>query len=320
MQAGWGLVSDRLGRVRTMRLSLALAGLGACASALAPTLGALVVLRAVTGAAFAAVVPGSLIYVGDTVDVRERHGPVTELMRAMALGMALAAVVAGALADAVGWRVTLALPGMLALIAAAATRLPEPATAGRREGFATVVRSRWAVLVLAFAFVEGAVILGVLPLLPSVLQVSGTSALGSGLVTAAYGASLIVLARAVKTLSVRVRPPSLMAVGAGLGVVAYAVLAISAGPVAVLVASALLAGTWSFLHSSVQVWATEVVAHARGAMISLFATSLFLGSAAGTAIGSEFIVGSTAPYFAGSGVVLAALGTALVLARRRHTG
>lgn len=318
MQAGWGLVSDRLGRVRTMRLSLLLAGLGACASALAPSLALLVVLRALTGAGFAAVVPGSLIYVGDTVDARQRHGPVTQLMRAMALGMALATVVGGALGELVGWRAALALPGVLALLAAATTRLPEPAVAGRRGGFATVLRSRWAVLVLGFAFVEGALILGVLPLLPSVLQVGGTSVLGSGMVAAAYGGCLIVFARAVQALAPRVPPARLMGIGAALGVAAYAVLTVSVGPLAVLLASAFLAGTWSFLHSTMQVWATEVVAHARAAMISLFATSLFLGSAAGTAVGSEFLTGPVAAYFAGAGVLLAGLGTAVVLARRRH--
>jgi len=323
MQAGWGLVSDRLGRVATMRLSLVLAGLAACASAFAPSLLALVLLRALTGAGFAAVVPGALIYLGDTVDARERHAPLTDVMRAMALGMALATVAAAGIAEVASWRVTFALPGIAALVAAGVARgLPEPA--GRRSGrggLGVVIRHRWALAVVAFAFVEGAVILGALPLLPTVLQAGGTTVIASGAVVAGYGASIVVFTRLVKALTRKTSPTLLMGLGAAMGVVALGALVVSRGPWPVLLASVLLAGTWSFLHSTMQAWATEVAPSARAATISVFATMLFLGSAAGTAAGSALMgAGATAAYFAGSALVLAVLGVVVVRARRRHLG
>jgi MFS transporter, YNFM family, putative membrane transport protein len=323
MQAGWGLVSDRFGRVATMRLSLMLAGVAACASAFAPSLLALVLLRALTGAGFAAVVPGVLIYLGDTVDARERHAPLTDVMRAMALGMALATVAAAGIAEVASWRVALALPGITALgLAVVARGLSEPA--GRRAGrgrLGVVLRHRWALAVVAFAFVEGAVILGALPLLPTLLQSGGTTVIASGAVVAGYGASIVVFARLVKVLTRRTSAAALMGLGATFGVVALGVLVVSRGPWAVLLASVLLAGTWSFMHSTMQAWATDVAPSARAATISIFATMLFLGSAAGTAVGSSLMgAGATAAYFAGSALVLAMLGVVVVRARRRYPG
>ncbi len=351
MQFGWGIVSDRIGRVATMRLSLVIAGLAACASALAPTLGALVLLRALTGAGFAAVVPGSLIYLGDTLDVRHRQRPLTDIMRAMAVGMALATVAAAAIAEVVDWRATFAVPGVLALAAAAAAVLPEPlpgpapvrgasaaadphagpappSSPGRptpvRSGAGRVrevVRSRWGPLVCAFVFVEGIVILGALPLLPAVLQEGGTSVVASGLVVAGYGAAMALWTPAVKSLVGRVPAHVLMAVGAVLGVAGNLLLVLTTEPWSVLLASVLLAGTWSFLHSTMQTWATEVVPQARAAMISLFATALFLGSAIGTAAGSALLGADRVGLFFGlSAAGLAILGAVVVPARRSQGG
>src|SRR5215208_7842760 len=67
MQPVWGVLSDRLGRVRVIRLTLAGAAIASVASAVAPSLGALLVARAGAGALFAGVIPTALVYVGDTV-------------------------------------------------------------------------------------------------------------------------------------------------------------------------------------------------------------------------------------------------------------
>jgi MFS family permease len=61
VQPVWGMLSDRLGRVRTMRLTMAGVLVPGLLSALAPTLAVLVVVRAPTGGLFAAVIPASLV-------------------------------------------------------------------------------------------------------------------------------------------------------------------------------------------------------------------------------------------------------------------
>ena len=73
MQPVWGMVSDWLGLVRTMRLTLVLAAIMTTVAALTATPLALGVARGLAGACFAAAIPASLIYVGDTVPAWRRQ-------------------------------------------------------------------------------------------------------------------------------------------------------------------------------------------------------------------------------------------------------
>src|SRR5688572_23132142 len=76
----WGAVSDRLGRVRTMRLTLLLAALCTLGSALSGSTLVLAVTRGLAGGFFGAAYPSSLIYLGDTVPAALRQRDVTRLM------------------------------------------------------------------------------------------------------------------------------------------------------------------------------------------------------------------------------------------------
>ena len=128
MQPVWGLVSDRIGRVRVMRMALLGAALAGVGSVLAPNLAVLGITRAVAGGCFAALIPSTLVYVGDAWPIAVRQRPLSDVLAASSLGIALATAGAGLLADLVGWR---AVPGVTAAAAVvlwfALRRLPEPA-------------------------------------------------------------------------------------------------------------------------------------------------------------------------------------------------
>jgi MFS family permease len=96
MQPVWGMVSDLLGRVRVMRLSLFGVAVAGVLSALAPNLTVLIAARAFAGGLFAAVIPASLVYIGDTVGMGSRQKALADLMAASAVGTALATVLGGA--------------------------------------------------------------------------------------------------------------------------------------------------------------------------------------------------------------------------------
>jgi predicted MFS family arabinose efflux permease len=331
MQLVWGVVSDRLGRVATVRLALAIAGAAAAVTALAPTLEVLVVARVVAGGAFAAAVPGAIIYIGDTVPAARRHAPLTDLMTATALGMAGATLVGAALADLLSWRFGFAIPAVFALgLAALLRRMPEPASAstagpasltvvlGRIGG---VLRQRWSVVVLTFSFTEGMVLLGILTYLPTTLQSGGVTTSVSGLVTAAYGLAVVGWAGLVKRLSRRVGPSGLIAVGGTAGATGHLSLVVDQGVVGVLVASVAFAAAWAFMHSTMQKWATEVAPRARATVVSLFASALFLGSGLWTAVGVPFVErGALVPYFAAGLAVAVLLTATATAARARYPG
>jgi MFS family permease len=322
-QIGWAVVSDRLGRVRTMRLALLLAMVGGLASAVVPDVGWLVVARGLTGACFAAAIPGALVYIGDTVPVEVRQAPLTDLMTSSAVGMAMATMTAGAIADFSSWRVAFALTAVVAGVLAFFLRgLREPELGAPPAVWLSlkgVLANRPALLVLVLVLVEGVVLLGPLTFLPVVLHASGLSVTVSGLLTAAYGVSVLVFARVVKARTRTMAPSLMILIGGGMAVLAYVVLVITHGAVAVVVATVLLGGGWAFMHSTLQTWATDMAPGYRATAVSLFATMLFTGSAVGAAaFGPMVDAGSFTAMFAITLVVSVPLVVAATLGRRRY--
>lgn len=288
-QPVWGILSDRLGRVRLMKWTLLAAALTGVAATFAPTLSILVIARALSGAFYGAIVPTSLTYVGDTVDEANRQPALTDLMAAIAVGTASATALAGVLAHFIDWRVVFAIPAVLAVgCAFGLRRLPEPPREQPGSVVATIraaITHRWVLIVIGLAFIEGAVVLGVLTLLAPALQSQGTGAAIAGLATAAYGVGVIITSRMVKALSSRLSMPRLIAIGGSATVLAFGLLAAHLSITMVIIAALLLGATWSFQHSSLQTWATGVLPQARGTVVSFFAGTLFAGSAVGAAFG-----------------------------------
>jgi predicted MFS family arabinose efflux permease len=323
MQAAWAIASDRLGRVRTIRLALVLAAVAGLVAAAAPGVGWLIAARAVGGACFAAAVPGALMYVGDTVPVARRQAPLTDLMTGAALGISLATLGAGVVGDHLSWRVAFVVPALLAgVLALLMRRVAEPPAGPRlpvRRSFAAVLGHPWALVVLTLVFVEGLILVGLLTFLPLTLQAEGLTATAAGAVTAVYGVTVLVFSRAVRVLSRRLAPARLIAVGGGSGTAAYVALVVDQGPVGVLLGCVFLGCAWAFMHSTLQTWVTEVVPEARGTAVSLFASLLFTGGAVASGVGAGFIEDGHYQrlYLAGL-VVMAALGVVATFTRHRY--
>lgn len=284
----WGVVSDQLGRVRTLRLTLLAAGVCTLLSATAETITALVVARALAGGLFGAAYPSTLVYVGDTVPAAVRQRDITRLMVGVALGTSLASVAAGSIA-AISWRWAFVATGAASLVLVVLLgRLAEPDAAPRSAAplaaLGHITRSRITLVVLGFAFVEGAVLLGALTLLPAAVEYDGASAALAGAVTGIYGVAVYAGSVVVGRLSARWHPARLIRMGAAAAVVGCGLLAWSRSPEVAAVVAALLGLAWTSLHSSLQTWATEVLPGARATVVSLFASSLFVGSAAAAAL------------------------------------
>ncbi|TDC06572.1 MFS transporter [Nonomuraea longispora] len=321
----WGLLSDRFGRVRVMRGALLGAALAGLVSALMPVLGALVAARIVAGACFGAVIPTGLTYVGDTVRASVRQRALTDLMAAASLGTALATGVGGVIAGLLHWRVAFLAPAACALACAVALRsLPEPpraAGAARGVGryLGAVLGHGWALLVFGLAFVEGAILLGVMPFLATALEHAGFAAAVAGLAITAYGLGLWALSKVVKRLVGRWSPPVLMTVGGAQLCAGFAIVTVHVSLPTVAVTALLLGGGWSFLHSSLQTWATSVVPEARGTTIAFFASALFVGSAVASWAGGPLADhGRYALLFGLAAGAAVPLTVVAALARRRY--
>jgi predicted MFS family arabinose efflux permease len=207
MQPVWGMFSDRLGRVRVMRLTLLAVVVPGLLSALAPNLPVLVVGRALAGGLFSAVIPAALVYIGDAVPISFRQKALADQLAAGAVAIALATVAAGLAANLGLWRLAFAAPVLAsgALSFLLARRLPEPEREGGGVGLLAqiglVVRRPWACLVVLLALVEGGVILGFLIYLAPSLEAEGYSAAISGLAVGLYGLATLVWTQVLKRVA-----------------------------------------------------------------------------------------------------------------------
>lgn len=328
----WGAVSDRLGRVRTMQLTLLGAGVATLASALSGSAVVLAVTRGLAGGFFGAAYPASLIYLGDTVPAAGRQREIARLMVGVATGTALASVGAGVLADVLSWRAPFVITGIASLSLVWALRaLPEPTHSHRPasllEPLRTVMHSRIALLVLVFAFVEGAVLLGALTLLPSAVENTGASVTVAGAVTAVYGVAVFLGSRLVGRLSAHWHPAALIGVGGAAAVTGCALFAVSQQAAMAVVVVVVFGFAWTLMHSSLQTWATEVLPTARATIVSLFAGALFVGSATAAIVVSGPVQdGRYSLIYAGCAALALPLALAAGIGRRRwrrpdeHTG
>jgi len=287
----WGAVSDRLGRVRTMQLTLLGAGLATLASALSGSAAVLVLTRGLAGGFFGAAYPATLIYLGDTVPATVRQPQIARLMVGVAMGTASASVAAGALADLLSWRVAFVVTGTASLALVWLLRgLAEPTEVHRPasllEPLRRISRSGIALLILLFAFVEGAVLLGGLTLLPPAVENTGATVAMAGAVTGVYGVSVFFGSRLVGRLSPHWHPAGLIGLGGAAAVTGCTLFAISQQPAMAVVVAVVFGLAWTLMHSSLQTWATEVLPTARATIVSLFAGSLFVGSALAAIVAS----------------------------------
>jgi predicted MFS family arabinose efflux permease len=290
-QPVWGLVSDRFGRVATMRVTLLLAGLCSIASAGATTAPMLGVARGLAGGLFGAAYPAALIYLGDTVHADVRQRDVARLMVGVALGTALASIGAGIVADVLSWRLMFVLTGLAAVaLAVRLGALPEP---HRQHGDGSfllpmrhVIRSPVTLFVLLCALAEGAVLLGTITLLPPAMEHAGATTTVAGLATGVYGVSVFAFATLVGRLSRGHRASHLITLGAAAALVACILLAASQDLQVAVLAAVLLGLAWTSMHSTLQTWATEVLPAARATVVSFFAGSLFVGSSLAAVVGA----------------------------------
>ncbi|MDP9019210.1 MAG: MFS transporter [Actinomycetota bacterium] len=289
LQLVYGVLSDRVGRVRVLRWALVGTGLANLAAAAAPTLVTLVTAKAFAGAFAGAILPTALVYVGDTIAFRRRQHVIANVLSAGALGTVTASIGAGLLGRFATWRVVFAVIALVSLgLASVISRLPESLG---RQGAGPITQVRrvashpWAVFLFALAVAEGAVILGFLTFLAPALEANGQSSAVAGAVVAFYGVAVFAAMQVVKRFVARtaVSPPRLISLGGVFLASAYLIAAASQTVPAIVAASVLVGMAFAFLHSTLQTWATEVAPEARGTAISFFVTGVSTGAALGTA-------------------------------------
>ena len=290
-QPFWGFASDRVGRIRVIRISLAATAAACTLTAVAPNLDFLIAARIIAGASVCTVLPTALVYIGDVIPFNRRHAVIADVLAAVAIGTAAGSLGGGLFAHYLSWRLIFVFAAVLAAILAVAMgRLPE-SDARRSIGgpFAQLrqaVHRPWARFLILFAIPEGAMVLGFLVYFAPALESTGTNAAVAGLVVATYGATVLAGTRVVRRVAARIPAWVPISVGGAMGVVGYLVAAADQHVVAILLASVMIGGCYAIFHSTMQAWATDIAPEVRGTAAALFVTSAFTGGAIGSALGA----------------------------------
>ena len=305
-----GPVGDALGKRRIIRVALLLLSVFALLAPLAPDLGTLALLRALTGAAAGGIMPLTLATVADAVPMQGRQVALSRVVVFAIAGQIAGGALAGVLAPIMGWRGVLGLCGVVALVtggllfaipfggAPEVRRRFEPVRAFGR--YRMILGMPAARLLYAAVFIEGILIFGSFPYLAPVLQARGLGSGGgatleAGLAVAAFGCGGFVYAALAKPLLARVGQSRLVRLGGGLA--ALALLGFAFAPVAAaFIAAGLVLGTGFYMiHNSIQTRVTEVAPEARGSAVALHAFHFFGGQSLGPVAMGLAIAGFGAP-------------------------
>ena len=326
-QLVYGPLSDRRSRIAVVRT----AGLGFCLctilSALALTTRQFIFIRFLAGACAGAVIPLTLVFIGDTVEYARRQVVIGRFAVITSAALAFSASIGGTVAYLISWRFMLLGYGLLALIPVGlmwrlkAARPEEASKGGGR--FADFLRDRRAQFVYVAVFLEGFLLWGGVTYLGSF----GTQRLGLdqftvGVVIALFGVGTMTGGLLMGRIRSLLSENALAALGGTLMGAAFLML-IPRWPWTTFALSMLLLGLgFVGLHTTLQLRGTEIGGpKARGKAFSLFAFNLFVGISTGAALLGRLVdAGHYEALFAIAGVGLIGIGLATALSppRRAH--
>jgi predicted MFS family arabinose efflux permease len=298
-----------------------LSALGAAATGLAGSLASLAVLRLVSGATAAAIIPLAIAHIGDVVPYEGRQTVLARFLSGQILGVIFGQVFGGVFGDTLGWRgIFFALGALFLVVAAllwrelrsgaiAETRSAPTNARGLAARYLAVLQARAVQIVVGTVFIEGFLFYGGFAFFGAYLRHEfAISYAVVGLLLGFFGLGGLAYALTVRHVVARLGQRRMVLVGGALLALAFALTA--AAPSAWGTAPAIaFAGLGYYLfHNTLQTAATQMAPEARGLALSVFASSLFVGQAAGVALFGRLIdaVGYT-PVFVIAGVLLLAL-------------
>jgi predicted MFS family arabinose efflux permease len=284
----WGALSERVGRMPVLRGAVVGGGLSCMLAAATTDFGVLVAARTVAGLCFGALVPTAITYLGDTLRAERRQHALAVLMAFATAGVAAGTIFGGVAAQLLSWRVAFIASAVLAVpLTVALWTLREPghgvARAPLRGRVRALGREPWVAVVVGLALLEGVVVFGSLTFVAAALQDGGVGAAVAGSAAAGFGIANVLCTPLVTRAIPRVPGPALIAGGAALAGAGLLLAGIRTTVLTATGATLALGAGFGFLHSTMQLWATQVHAQSRALVVSLFASALFTGAAIASA-------------------------------------
>jgi predicted MFS family arabinose efflux permease len=288
-QLVYGPIADRFGKIRVAAAAMVVFSVLTALSGAFADFDTLILLRALTGGAAAAMIPLAIAFIGDTVPYARRQVALSRMMATMGTAHAVSTVVGGAIGEVFSWREVFLPLGLLSGVVAVLLvmhrepRPPPTALPTASHRYTNALAAPQMIPMLLLVAFEGCLFMGVLPFLSVLLE--QRFSLGSGAIGLLFSLSGVaqLLAAWCMPFLVRRLPESAFLVGGGC-IMAVAYLIVAAAPTWPWAAlgSGLIGFGFSLCHSTLQIRATEAFPQARATALALFAFSLFSGSALGS--------------------------------------
>lgn len=319
-QLFYGPLSDRLGRIAVVRAAGVGFSLCTILSAFSATAWQFVLVRLLAGALAGAVIPLTLVFIGDTVAYERRQSVLGRFAVITSSALALSASIGGTVAFFVSWRWLLLGYGLLALIPTGLMWRLDTTTpcqpVGNTERFADLLRNRYALFVYAAVFLEGVMLWGAMTYFGAfATRRYGIDQFMVGLLIALFGCGMLTGGLLMGRIRRRFSENRLAV--AGSAVMGSTLLALIPNwPMPVFAAGMLVMGLgYVSLHTTLQLRGTEISSTARGKAFSLFTFCLFLGISTGSAAFGWLVdAGRFEAMLAIAGVGLMCVGIATALA------
>jgi predicted MFS family arabinose efflux permease len=321
-----GPVADSVGKRRVVTICVGLLAMMLLLSAVAGSLGWLMVARALSGAAAGGMMPLTLAIMADAVPLKDRQVALSRMLVFGISGQIAGGAVAGPVAALFGWRGMLllcalaAVAGAVALLVAARGAAAEPVTrydpviAAKR--YRSILANPNAIPLYLTVAAEGGLVFGSFPFLAPLMiarGIGGTTE--AGLAIGAFGVGGLAYAAMARPLLARFGQAGVVRIGGAIGALALLGFALAPAFWVMAVAGFLLGTAFYMIHNAIQTRATELSQQFRGSAVSLHAFSFFSGQSLGPIL---FGLGGATIGLGGSLAVAAVLllGLAWMLARR----
>jgi MFS transporter, YNFM family, putative membrane transport protein len=287
-QLFYGPLSDRLGRIAVIRA--AGVGFSICTilSALAVTTGQFILVRLLAGALAGAVIPLTLVFIGDTVEYERRQAVLGRFAVLTSAALAFSASIGGTVSHFVSWRFMLLGYGSLALIPLGLLWRINIRSSGQVEEcadrFRDLLHNRYALFVYIGVFLEGFLAWGGMTYLGAfATHRYGLDQFTVGLLLALFGIGMMAGGLLMDRLR-RLFSENTLAVSGGMLMGGSFLVLILRWPSPVFAGAMFILGLgYVCLHTTLQLRGTDISSTARGKAFSLFAFSLFLGLSTGSA-------------------------------------
>ena len=295
----FGPIGDRFGKYKTLSLATLACSVSSLLVALAPSFEWLLVARVVSAITGAAIVPLSMAWIGDHIPYEQRQTTLAQFTIGTILGITSGQFIGGIFTDTVGWQGAFYFLAVLFLIVGSILwsqrHLAQevPSTAGTKGWRAivlpvvTVLKVRWARVVVLTVLLEGALVFGVLSYIPSFLQERhGMSPSAAGATAGLFAVGAFVYVFNARWLVARLGEIPMVRLGGILVCLCYVTYLFAPGWGWALLASAVTGLGYYFVHAVLQTRATQMAPSLRGTAVSLSSSCLLLGQAIGVSLGA----------------------------------